>query len=994
MLGRLAELGYRVPAGIVLTVDTFFATLEGLGLVPAFDTLSDQLEAGSPNLDLGQRVARSIATGRLPRPICEAIEDALIDTALDDAETLIVRSSATVEDSSSASFAGIFESYPVPATGDVEGAIRQVYASVFAPRALAYARERGVGRIPAMAVVIQKFVEAERSGVMFTRFSLGREPARTLIEHVEGGCEKLVKGEVSPDRLWSEPGADVVSVEGPLSATYADELVKLGARLEEQLGGPQDVEWVIREGLLHVVQSRPITSSGDGGAPPIMDGDAKPLLHGVPAGPGVGAGRVHLAWNVVDALAIEQGDVLVTTMTNPDMVVAMRTAAAIVTDVGGMICHAAIVSRELGLPCVVGTEDATKRLAQGTLVTVDGHRGVVLEGRHEAPVSSNRDVVLAWDALVQVFFRAARDTSYLPLFSSKSGLTAVPEGTLLVALNPTIDLRCNERGLFRDIEALDDDARRALVNDYIDEVDALRRGRGIGTVVLAPRNEGLVRDLVRALPKREGFAVNGVDCHYPVLFGPLSDPPSAPVLLPVGAAVLLAQDRTSLSALRADDDSEDMERFFGHRPQKKRSPMPSPERRQMWRDLLPQYDAFCAEEVASSGADEHTWLELRPEIVISPMLKSVVMPGFEMIPHYLGIEGIGPMSTKWIRCRYHLREDKFEDLWAGLVAGTWNRNFLAEMLRNVRRSYASWQALVKELPSDEGALAALDANAIVALILRWWPELVEFFSLNWFEQAQGEDILYPYIEAVVNELQAHLGPPPKGISWPWVASLVAPTTPVESGEYMGDMSTLRSMLLDAGLTTLDAALHALEANEHPAIAAQLATHLAKWHWMRDRDLLFEPWDTPRRVIETALTTQEHRAAPYAENLARNLFATSFWGDLAGTAGATEKLQHAIRFLQDMRFERENHHLMWLRCSHGLRRLLLEIERRLVAVGGFRPGDVFFLQLPELLAAAKALPAPIDGALAARARARRAGYRFEAKLSKDDDVSPVEEDDYY
>src|SRR5207247_4853279 len=102
---------------------------------------------------------------------------------------------------------------------------------------------------------------------------------------------------------------------------------------------------------------------------------ADPILTGVPASAGVGSGPVHLVFNIEQALQLRSGSVLVTPMTNPDMVVAMRNSAAIVTDVGGIICHAGIVSRELGLPCVVGTETATTTLAEGELVTVDGSIG-------------------------------------------------------------------------------------------------------------------------------------------------------------------------------------------------------------------------------------------------------------------------------------------------------------------------------------------------------------------------------------------------------------------------------------------------------------------------------------------------------------------------------------------------------------------------------------------------------------------------------------------
>src|SRR6266852_1047831 len=115
-----------------------------------------------------------------------------------------------------------------------------------------------------------------------------------------------------------------------------------------------------------------------------------PMLTGTPASPGIGSGETHLVFNIEQALRLRRGQVLVTPMTNPDMVVAMRNAAAIVTDVGGMICHAAIVSRELDLPCVVGTEIASQTCRQGDMVTVDGGRGVVYSGEVNIRVESSR----------------------------------------------------------------------------------------------------------------------------------------------------------------------------------------------------------------------------------------------------------------------------------------------------------------------------------------------------------------------------------------------------------------------------------------------------------------------------------------------------------------------------------------------------------------------------------------------------------------------------
>jgi hypothetical protein len=174
----------------------------------------------------------------------------------------------------------------------------------------------------------------------------------------------------------------------------------------------------------------------------------------------------------------------------------------------------------------------------------------------------------------------------------------------------------------------------------------------------------------------------------------------------------------------------------------------------------------------------------------------------------------------------------------------------------------------------------------------------------------------------------------------------------------------------------------------------LAEHLRKWHWMRDRDLLFEPWDSRGGVIETALKTEPHAVMPYKLNLQRNILALSFHFDLAHSSGRALGLNYAARFVHDLNVERENHHLLWLKYSYPLRQLVVEIERRLVAAGSLDKGDVFFLQAPELIEAARNLPAPLTPDLVSKAKNRRRGYLIEARLANADAEPALPEDDYY
>lgn len=187
--------------------------------------------------------------------------------------------------------------------------------------------------------------------VVEKKFMLTREDERTV---------KVELGEKGRERV--------------LSNEEIEELVKLGEIIEDHYGHPQDVEWAIERGKIYIVQSRPVTTiKGE-----VEVGEI--LVRGLGASPGIGIGRVKIVLSPDEIDKVEEGDVLVTTMTTPDMVPAMRRASAIVTDEGGLTCHAAIVSRELGVPAVVGTGNATKVLKDGMIVTVDGDKGVVYKG--------------------------------------------------------------------------------------------------------------------------------------------------------------------------------------------------------------------------------------------------------------------------------------------------------------------------------------------------------------------------------------------------------------------------------------------------------------------------------------------------------------------------------------------------------------------------------------------------------------------------------------
>ncbi|MBA3551577.1 MAG: hypothetical protein H0W27_01735 [Actinobacteria bacterium] len=1001
-LARLVQIGHRVPPGLVVTVDAFLATIRALGVAPRLRALEDAVARGAAPPAEGAAVQLALLEGRLPEAVIGPIRRLMDELRLwkDNPAGVIVRSSATSEDTAGHSFAGIYESYPIRRPEDLEPAIRRVWASAFSPRALAYVRERGLGRLPAIGVVIQRFLEADRSGVMFTRFPDPAGAPKILIEHVDGGCEKLVRGEVSPERLWLDPlEAGPEQVTGPLALSHARSLARLASDVERLFGSPQDVEWVLWRGAVHLVQSRPITTAYPPVTPPRADRSTgvAALLRGVGASPGIGSGEVHLAFNIEHALALAPGKVLVTPMTNPDMVVAMRNSSAIVTDVGGMICHAAIVSRELGLPCVVGTERATSELSDGQLVTVDGWDGAVYPGARavDGPAATRP---VEWPALWNEWEEVAGRPDVVPMVWTADALEATPPGHDAVVLVPDVDLRADPLGLWCDLEGMSADGRAAVLDRYVHRLSGILDARPVSRLFVRPPDGLLEEDLAEAIGRAGDERIRASMDRDGRPGGTSSDGASREEM-PISLAAPLAAGRAaSDAALGGVDESiaraVETITFFGHRPAVRVCSMPEPGRREAWWMLLPEYARYHREHGTAVETGAFEWLEVRPEVVISPLLKSLVQPGFEMVPRIMGFRDMAPLHTKWVRCRYHFRSDRFAEVWEAIVRATWDRAYMADLMRRVRASYDRLAEVLLLFPAEGRGMEDLSGDRVIALITSWWPRWVEFFALCWFIQAQGDDVLYPFVAETVRANLARVGDPPEGMSWPPVTDLVAPTTPVMSAEYMSSVGRLRDLLEEAGLVTPEEALRALDAGEAPDLAAMIDRHLAEWKWMRDRDLLFEPWDTPKRVIATALQTRPHSVPDYGENLRRNLLALAFHVDLAGPSGRATGLNHAGRFLHDLNVERENHHVLWLKFSYPLRRLVLEVERRFIAAGGPEPGDVFFLQAPELIDAIRMLPGPLPDALLAQARNRRAGYRAEARLTPLEESEPIDEDDYY
>ncbi|MFI6787213.1 PEP/pyruvate-binding domain-containing protein [Nonomuraea sp. NPDC050383] len=392
-LGALLRAGLPVPDGFVVSFSAYRAAVRDLDL-GRFAGEPDGLDA----------VRQGIET----RPLHADVIDAL-GRALDGlGGPVAVRSSASNEDTGQASAAGQHESFlAVHGAGEVADAVRACWASLFSPRAIGYravsGRDERPSDDPAMAVIVQRHLDAEVSGVMFT--PAGPDDA-TRIEASWGLGPTVVGGTVTPDTYR-------VAGDGSVTRTVADKptrldrrgarlvvsdvpagirdrpaiddatvtrLAELGEEVAAVMGGPQDIEWAILDGRAWILQARPVTAAPP--PPPLLrpsaaSGTAGATLTGTPGSHGTATGAARIVRGPGDFARVHRGDILVCPYTDPAWTPLLRIAAGVVTETGGVLSHAAIVAREHAIPAVLGVPNATSRLHDDTLITIDGTNGIV-----------------------------------------------------------------------------------------------------------------------------------------------------------------------------------------------------------------------------------------------------------------------------------------------------------------------------------------------------------------------------------------------------------------------------------------------------------------------------------------------------------------------------------------------------------------------------------------------------------------------------------------
>ncbi|GAA0728084.1 phosphoenolpyruvate synthase [Halorubrum trapanicum] len=431
-LGELIATGFPVPSGFVVTADTYRDFISESGIKNELRTVTDIDTEDSATLTEAQNRSHDLI---MEAPMADTIQEEVLDAyrsmnTNDEETSVAIRSSATAEDLPDASFAGQLDTYLNVTSDDLIETIKRCWASLFSRRAIHYRNQNDFPRHGGdIAVVVQEMVTADTAGVMFTSHpSTGAHKA--IVEAAWGLGEAVVSGVVSPDNyvvnrntgaieqvtvadkrvkyVKSKQTGETIEVDVSeekreqrvLSNDQLRTLVTIGERIESHYGTPQDIEWAIVDGEVFVLQSRPITTipdrnyneSGDETATNDSRrqtrGTGDVLLEGLGVSPGVASGTVRVLENTDDLNEVTEGDVVVAEMTEPDMVPAMQRAAGIVTDEGGMISHTAIVSRELGLPAIVGCDDATRELIHGQDVTIDGNRGTVHRDTETEPLET------------------------------------------------------------------------------------------------------------------------------------------------------------------------------------------------------------------------------------------------------------------------------------------------------------------------------------------------------------------------------------------------------------------------------------------------------------------------------------------------------------------------------------------------------------------------------------------------------------------------------
>lgn len=431
-LGEMIKAGIPVPYGFIVTVHAYYDFVKEQKLDKKIKNYLTLLDYKNPRSlqQTAENIQKVILKAQIPESIAKKIMFAYLNLAIKAKKSskikekltsllkepyVAVRSSATAEDLPNASFAGQQATFlNVTGEANLVKKVKEAWASLFTSRAIFYREEQKFDHFKiGIAVPVQLMINSETSGVMFTIDPVTNEKNKIVIEAIYGLGELIVQGIETPDHFEVDKKTNeiisrkiaiqkkmLVKKDGQtkeinvpkkmadlqkIKNSEVKEIARIGRILEKHYYHPQDVEWAIENGKVYIVQTRPVTtmqtltSKLSASAAPIGK-NQKILLKGDAASPGIACGSVKVVQSASQIDQVFQGEVLVTVRTDPDFVPAMKRAVAIVTETGGRTSHAAIVSRELGIPAIVGAANATKILKTGVTVTVDGAKGEIYEG--------------------------------------------------------------------------------------------------------------------------------------------------------------------------------------------------------------------------------------------------------------------------------------------------------------------------------------------------------------------------------------------------------------------------------------------------------------------------------------------------------------------------------------------------------------------------------------------------------------------------------------
>ena len=431
-LGEMTKMELPVPPGFIVSASAYFYFIKENNLEDKIKNYLKFVDSDDPHTYqiASEKIKSLMKKSIMPKDLSLEIMKAYLKIGSKLKDPLVaIRSSATAEDLPEASFAGQQETFlNVKGEVNVVNRVKDCFASLFEPRAIFYREQHGFNNLKVgLAAIVQRMVQSEASGVMFTIDPVTNQKNRILIEAIHGLGELIVQGAVTPDRFLvdknslkilekeiGEQKVQLIYAKGAsasggkvdnkltkvpkkkqkiqkISLNHIRELAKLGKKIHQHYYFPHDIEWAVEKGKIYLLQTRPVTTTKGQEGKKLKEQEVEPkgepILKGQSASPGIGTGKVQIIKSAKEIRKIERGDVLVTRMTTPDFVPAMKKVVAIVTDSGGQTSHAAIVSRELGIPCVVGTKEGTKKLKNNLFITVNGSTGEIFKAQKRTSVN-------------------------------------------------------------------------------------------------------------------------------------------------------------------------------------------------------------------------------------------------------------------------------------------------------------------------------------------------------------------------------------------------------------------------------------------------------------------------------------------------------------------------------------------------------------------------------------------------------------------------------